>query len=709
MPALLHGVLVQSTIAKGRILHLDASAAQNTPGFIYILTAENCPQLQPLPSEYTDSFPGERRTPLGDNVIHYAGQHVALVVARTLEAAQAAAAGVRVSYEEETPVLSLSDNLGASYQPDHFAKNSAEKLQSVRGTPGKTEGFAQIQSDFETPIVTHNPMEPSATVAVWHGDRLTLHDSTRWLDGTRMFVGHMLGIPEDNVRVECPFVGGAFGSKSFLWQHVVLAAVAARTVQRPLKLMLTRQQMFTSTGHRPHTFQTVTLAADANGHLQSIHHDSTNDTSPVAHFFEPAAMTARNLYRCENVEISHRVAPTNIATPCFMRAPGESPGMFALEAAMDELAYKLGVDPLELRRRNYAESDLQDKRPWSSKHLDECYEQGAKRFGWQERTMVPGSMRRGNLRVGWGMATACYPARRAETMVRAVLGSDGQAIFSSATHELGSGTATIMRQIAADALDLPLSNVDFRLGDSEFPKAPVTGASQTAASVGSAVQAAAAELRTRIVTTAVTDKASPLFGLRADDVVLEEGTLRSRAESSKSEPYRDVLRRMNPPHLEVVGEAKPGAEKEEFTFSSFGAHFAEVLVDLDLCQVRVSRWVGVFDPGRVLNPMTARSQVLGGIVFGLGMALFEETVYDQRSGAPLNANLAEYLLPTNPDSPEIDVSFIDAPDFRFAPVGCRGVGELGITGVPGAIANAIYHATGKRIRHLPITPEKLLA
>lgn len=705
LPGMVHAALVQSTVAHGRIAEINAEAARSAPGVLHVMTQQNRPPLKPAPEAFTKDFPAERRAPLADDVIHYAGQHIALIVAETLEQAEASAMLLQVKYETKTPKLTPLETLDESYTPDHFATNTEEKLQSVRGDVAHEREGTRVGHEYRTPVVTHNPIEMAATVAQWNGDELVLFDSTRWLDGERKVLAHMLNMPETKIRILCDFVGGAFGSKSFLWQHVALVALAARVVQQPVKLMLTRRQMFTSVGHRPKTYQTVKLAADGRGSLQTVEHHTLSETSPIAHFVEPAAVMARNLYRCQNVAISHRVAPVNIATPCFMRAPGEAAGMFALESEMDAMAVALGIDPLELRLRNYAEIDEQEQRPWSSKHLHACYEQGARRFGWERRNPQPGSMRRGSFRVGWGTATAAYPGRRSPAAVRAVAGRDGRIVFSSATHAVGTGTATAMVQVAASALGVPAERIEFRLGDSAFPEAPVTGGSQTTASVGPALQAAAETLRAKIVAMAVADPASPLQRKDTGQVSMERGTL---AASGAQEDYLALLGRMSEPQLEVEAQSGPGEEKKQFTFMSFGAHFAEVLVDMELCQVHVSRWTGVFDPGRVLNAKTSRSQVLGGILFGLGMALFEETVYDGRSGGVLNPDLSEYLVATNPDAPEFDISFVNEPDMHFNPLGVRGVGELPITGAPAAIANAIYHATGKRFTQLPIRPEMLL-
>ncbi len=709
LAGMVHAVLVQSPVASARILRTETAAARQAPGVLAVYTdavfAPGLAALQPPPEAFTANFPSERRAPLSDRTIHYAGQHVALVVAATLEEARAAAALVGVEYELLPAELTLRPGLPGTYAPDHFATNSLEKLNSTRGNR-PVEPAASVAAAFHTPVVHHNPMEPSATVALWKGDRLTLYDSTRWVQGSQKVIAHMLGISPEQVQVVAPFLGGAFGSKGFLWQHVALAAQAARVLQRPVKLVLTRNEMFTSTGHRPETLQHVTLEADAAGSLLGAEHHSLMDTSPVAHFVEPCGMTTRNLYATSYAVISHQVAPIHRASPCFMRAPGESPGMFALEVAMDELAEQLGIDPVALRVRNDTPEDVEEKRPFSSRHLRECLERGAELFGWSERDPKPRSMRRpdGKLR-GLGMATAAYPARRSPASVRGVLAPDGSATFFAATHEIGCGTATVMEQVAADALGWPAGQVHFLLGDSAYPEAPVAGASQTVATVSPAVEAAAAQLRAALVAQAVGDPGSPLHGVPPESVVLREGVLCS---GGRHEAAADLLaRRGEAITCTSRTETGPGA-KQEYTFHSFGAHFAEVSWDPAAAELRVTRWVSVMDCGRVLNPVTARSQIQGGVLFGMGMTLFEQTHYDPRTGAPVNGNLAEYHLPTCADSPEFTVEFLEYPDLHLNPLGVRGIGEIGITGVAAALANAIHHATGVRMHELPITPDKLL-
>jgi xanthine dehydrogenase YagR molybdenum-binding subunit len=718
---LAHGVLVQATVAAGRVVAVDLEEAAGSQGVLYILTPDNCPKLRELPSELTRDLPAERRPPLSDWDVHYAGQHLALVVAETLPQAEFAAARVRFRYETRTPVLSASaalhENAPAKnygriqtgvYYPDHFTKLEAEKLQYERGVrPPATVHSIGVAETYTTPVEHHNPIETSATIAEWHGDQLTLHDTTRWLLGSRKTIASYLDLPETSVRILCPFLGGAFGSKGFLWQHSVLVAVAARELGRPVKVVLSREQMFTSTGHRPATVQQVMLLADAQGSLLSTEHHTLTETSPVAHFVEPAGLHSRNLYASAHAAISHAVARTNRATPVFMRAPGEAPGLFALECAMDELSYGFSppLDPVELRRRNEARVDQDGDRPYASKNLLECYEVGAKRFGWEQRRSEPRSMTRGRLQIGQGMATATYPGRRMAASASAQLSVEGCLTIRVATHELGNGVRTVLTQIAADASGLPVECIRVLTGDSDFPQAPYTGASQTTATTGPAVQQAAAAMKERLIEISVGDAASSFHGIPADQVDVTAGRL---VHQGNAQSFLDVVARHGH-EINVVGKAEPGVSTEEKTHQSFGAHFVEVEVDETIGRVSVVRWVGAYDSGRILNPKLARSQVLGGILFGISMALLEETRYDETTGMLLNANLGEYHVATHADAPSVfDITLLDHADLELNPLGVRGIGELGIVGAAAAVANAIFHATGRRHRQLPIRPENLL-
>ncbi|AHC24948.1 MULTISPECIES: xanthine dehydrogenase family protein molybdopterin-binding subunit [Mycobacteriaceae] len=690
---LAYAVLVQSEVAHATVTAESVAAATAraaaAPGVLYVLTPLNCPPLHVLPEDLTWDLPLERRPPLSDLTVQHVGQHLAVVVAETMQDAVAAADLMEFTYRDAPAQLSAAAVMAqpvppdqkdgqirhGTYRPDHFVKLDEEKLQDHRGSAVEPSGV-RVAGRFTTPVNTHYPIELAATIASWDGEDLTVYDATRWITGERRALAAYLGIDEDRVRILSPLVGGAFGSKSFLWMHVVLCAVAAKEVGRPVKLVLTRGQMFTSTGHRPRTEQHVALVADDDGTLLSTEQHTVTETSTVAHFCEPVGLSARFLYHSPRMAVSHTVARINAPTPCFMRGPGEAPGLFALEVAMDELADELGVDPVALRMSNDPDTDQPTGRPWSGKHLRDCYLQGAERFGWADRPSVPRAMRRNGVQVGWGMATASYPGRRMPAGCRVTTTDDGRVRFAVATHEIGTGVRTVMTQIAADATGLPLDALSFESGDSAFADAPYSGASQTTATVGSAVDLAGRQWRQRL--------GCPVT---------------SAAE------LRDVL------------AATPGlADRLSFTAvsdgpadtgplsQSFGAHFCEVEVDEEIGRASVTRWTAVMDCGRVLNPKLATNQVMGGIIFGLGMALLEQVPFDENSGVPLG----EYYVPTHADIPDFDITFIDTPDYGLDPVGVRGIGEIGTCGVPAAIANAIYHATGKRIHDLPITVESLL-
>lgn len=722
-----HAVLIQSAIAKGRIKDLDTSVAETAPGVLAVITHRNAPKLNQ--TQGNSGNLGEKLVPLQSDQVFYDGQHIGVVVAETLEQAKYAASLVRVTYDEEKPNVNIEQELPKVYQPERLF---GQELQVQRGDFAKAIAQAEVKisQTYTTPIEHHNPIESSATIAVWNGDQLTIYDATQGVIGTRNVVAHTLGIPNENVRIISHFVGGGFGCKGYTWWHTILAPVAARIVGRPVKLMVTRQQMFTSCGHRPPTIQELTIGATRDGKLTAIKHTTTSQTSEVNKYVEGCGLMTRTLYACPNLEVAHNLVRVNTGTPTFMRAPGEAPGTFALESALDELAYELGIDPLELRIINHADVNPETGNPWSSKHLKECYQLGAERFGWSRRNPTPGSMGDSEYLIGWGMATATYPGYRSPASAKAQLFADGRAVVSSATHDLGTGTYTVMTQIAADALGLPIERIEFKLGESSMPLAPLAGGSQSAASVAPAVQGAAEELRSRAIRLAIDDESSPLYRAAQEAILTENGRVFLKNEPHKGETYAEILQRNNLPILEVEAIANTAASEsqqnsdnkvvricvgknensdwQQYAFQSFGAQFAEVRVHPQLGQVHVTRFVSAIDVGRILNHKTARSQILGGITFGLGMALMEETVLDEQSGRLVVRNLADYHVPVHADIGDIDVIFIDKPDPHISRMGVRGVGEIGITGVAAAVANAICHATGKRIRNLPITPDKLL-
>ncbi|XGV96619.1 MAG: xanthine dehydrogenase family protein molybdopterin-binding subunit [Leptolyngbya sp. BL-A-14] len=700
---LVHGVTIQSTIASGKITQIDTRAAERVPGVLLVMTHLNAPKV-------SGEAGGERKLPLlQDNQVHYSGQHIGVVVAETFEHAMQAASLVNIRYDEDKPALHLQEHLDQAYVPQGKIPRN-EPPDSAHGSveQGLATAAVKVEQTYTTPVENHNPMEPHATTAVWQGDHLLLYDATQGVFGAKKKVAAVLGISPENVRIMSYFVGGGFGCKGSVWAHVVLAAMVARQVNRPVKLVLGRMQMFGPVGFRPETMQQVSLGATREGKLTALRHAGTSITSTFDEFIEPVAKTARMIYACPHIETSHRLVRLNVGTPTYMRAPGEASGSFALESAMDELAYALKIDPIELRLRNYAEVDPDKKLPWSSKSLRECYQQGAARFGWQKRNPTPRSMRDGETLIGWGMATATYPTNRSPASAIAQIKADGTAVVRSGSQDIGTGTYTVMTQIAADALGMPIEKIQFELGDTNLPETPVSGGSQTAASVGSAVHLAGTEARSKLLQLALTDQASPLYGVAAEDVIAENSGFTLKNKTAKAETYGAILARHGLKTIEARADAKPGEEKEKYSMHSFGAQFAEVRVNPASGEVRVSRWVGAFGVGRLLNAKTANSQLIGGIVYGIGMALMEHTIMDPNRGRVVNADLAEYHVPVNADVPPIDVIFVDEHDPYVNPIGVKGIGEIGITGTAAAIANAVYHATGQRIRDLPITLDKLL-
>ncbi|MEY2492496.1 MAG: xanthine dehydrogenase YagR molybdenum-binding subunit [Verrucomicrobiota bacterium] len=709
LPNLVYGQLIQSTIANGRVVSIDSAAAKSAPGVVGILTRENAPRFKPYSEQLTKKGgPGESRVPLQDDEVHWVGQHLGVIVADTFENAQQAASLVRVQYAAAPPLLAMDSSAAEkeSWLPEYVF--GREKLQNSRGDVESALGSAsaQIDATYTTPIENHNPIETYSTLAMWEApDRLLIHEATRGIKQLQKIVANAFSLPVEHVRIISPFVGGAFGSKGFQWSHTLLTAAAARLVNRPVKLTFARPQMFDSAGQRAHTSQALSLAANHDAKLVVLRHATITHCSPVSEYAESCGLTSRMLYSCPNVQVSHRLVRLNLTTPCPMRAPGEAPGVFALECAMDELAQKLSIDPVELRLRNYADTDENEKRPWTSKHLRECYERGAKIFGWAKRNPQPNSTRaKDGSRIGWGMATAIYPANQQTATAKATLTSNGDIVIRSATHEIGTGTYTAMSQLAASALGLPLESIRFELGDSDFPEAPNNGGSWQTASVGPAVLGVCAELKKQMfaAATKVLDGATP------DQMELTNGVIRIKNDPARSVSLRELRARAGLPWIEAEWKAEPNKEeREKFSFYSFGAIFIEVGVD-DFGQTRVNRVVSVYDVGRILNPKLARSQIMSGNLFGIGMALMEETIPDAKIGRNVNPNLAEYHVPVCADVPALEIDFINEPDPRMPDLGARGIGEIGIVGAPAAVANAIFHATGKRVRDLPITPDKLI-
>ena len=705
-----YAVLVTSTVARGRMTSMDTRAAERSSGVLLVMTHLNSPKLPTLQNQKKTSPTARVLQVLQDNTVLYRNQPIAVVVAETLEAAKEGAHLVRVQYQMQKPRVSLAPRAAEGYSPAK-AGGGGDPSFSARGDVklGLTQADARIENVYETPFEVHNPMEPHSTIAVWDApDRLTLYDATQGVSTDQTRVAELFGLEARNVRVISPYLGGGFGSKGPTWSHVILTALAAKQLNRPVKLEVTRPQMFGMLGYRAKTQQTISAGAKKDGTLTALRHDTMNNTSSFDEFVETSSLCSRMLYSVPNNSTAQTIIKSDLGTPSFMRAPGESSGTYGLEAAMDEMAYELKMDPIEFRLKNYAETDQQENKPWSSKSLRQCYKTGAEHFGWDKRKMEPRSVRDGNHLIGYGMATSVYPSRRSPSSASARLNADGTFLVTAGTQDLGTGTYTIMTQVAADSFGVPVGRVKFLLGDTRFPKTPVSGGSQTAASTGSAVYAAATALREKMIQMAISDSKSPLYNMGALDIALGNGRIYSTRDSSKGEALQQILQRSGRPYLEALGEAKPGSEKDQFSMYAFGAQFAEVHVDADLGTVTVARLVGCFAAGKILNAKTARSQLLGGMIWGISMALYEDALLDQRLGGWVNNNLAEYHVPVNADVRQVEALWVEEEDHHINPLGAKGIGEIGITGSAAAVTNAIFNATGIRVRALPVTADKLL-
>jgi xanthine dehydrogenase YagR molybdenum-binding subunit len=686
IPGLVYAALVCSTVACGAVDQVEAASARRHPGVLDVLT----------------DFTGVK-LPFSMRQVSYFGQPIAVVVATTLEAAAHGATLVDIRYSSR-PVLTDIDAPQAIPQPGpenpDYARGDAD--QAIRDAAAVTDLQFTIARNY------HNPMELPATIAKWDGDQLTVWDKVQSISKTRKSYADAMGVPADHIRVISPFVGGAFGSAGEIWPHQLLAAFAARRMRRPVKLGLSRKQMYSGIGYRPTSRQRMAIGADRSGHLVAMIHEGSTETAKYGIYEDGLTGNSGFVYRVPNMRSTYRVVPLDIGLPTYMRAPGVVSGTFALESSMDDLAYRLGMDPIELRVRNEPDVDQTNGNPFSTRRLIDCLNQGAATFGWNRRNPTPGATRDGDYLVGIGMAAAaCWTLRSQCSAIARVL-RDGTAEVQSGTGDMGPGTYTSMTQVAADALGMPLSRVQFALGDSRFPPAPSHDGSQTMASVGSAVLTAANMLRDRFIRTSVTDPKSPLNGLRPEDVVVADGRMFATAEPERGESYHDLLRRRGWTDLDSEQTWTPNDANKRYSMHAYGAVFAEVVVDELLATVRIRRIYACYDAGRVINPKLAHSQAIGGMVGGIGMALLEGTQLDHRDGRIVNANMSDYLVPINADVPELDASFLPAEDQIADPLGVKGIGEVVVVGVPAAIANAVFNATGKRVTDLPITLEKLL-
>jgi xanthine dehydrogenase YagR molybdenum-binding subunit len=696
--------MVLSTIPSGSIASIDQAAAEKSAGVLAVITPFNAPKLP----THSPRPPARRHiTVLQETDVFYNGQPIAVVVAHTLPEAMHAASLLRVSYKQTQPKLHFRDRLNEARPPKSPGRDpSTQTRGDLAAAMAKAD--VTLEQTYSTPYEHHNPMEPHATLAWWEGDKLNVYDSTQYITGDRSTIAVTLGIPLDNVHVQCPFTGGGFGSKGSTWSHVILAAMAAKVVQKPVKLAVERPQMWGPVGGRPATVQHIKLGATRDGKLTGVQHNVIVHTSVMEDFVEPSAAQTRMLYASEACETSHQLVDMNLGVATFQRAPGESTGTAALETAMDELAVKLNMDPVQLRLVNYAERDLGSDKPWSSKHLRECYTQAAERFGWSKRNPKPGATREGNKLIGWGMATATYPANRSAAQAIVRILPSGHAYVGCGSQDLGTGTYTIMAQTAADTLGIDPTLVEAKLGDSTLPKAPVSGGSQSAASICPAIKDAATQALLKLAQIAIADSQSPLHGAAAADIAAKDGRLFLKSTPDKSETFSALLVRNGGNPVEGMGSAEPSEAHTAMSCHSFGAVFAEVAVDADTCMVEVRRIVATYDVGTLINKTTGLNQLMGGIVWGVSLALYEESHLDNRYGRFVNANLGEYHVPVKADVGPIDVTVIDIPDTKFNPLGARGIGEIGITGAAAAVGNAIFHATGKRVREFPITLDKIM-
>lgn len=702
LPGMSYAVLVTSTIPAGRIASISTARAEKMRGVALVMTHLNAPKLPEHGQAGILPPAGRVLNLLQDDQVNYNNQPVALVVADTLEHAQDAARAVMITYAAGPAELDFNGAKATRAVRPRLEDSARGDFQA-----GWRDAGSRVEALYSTAIQHHNPMEPHATIAHWDGEQLTLYDSTQYVTGVKTTVAKRLGLDPERVRVISPFVGGGFGCKGSVWSHVVLAAMASRQTGHPVKLVLERPQMFGMVGYRPQTEQRLRLGAAVDGRLTAVAHEVTAGSAVQEDWLEASAVITRMLYASDSQQTSHRLVRLNQGTPTFTRAPGISSGSFALECALDELAYAARMDPIALRLRNHADVDPDNGLPWSSKSLRQCYAAGAERFGWARRDPAPRSMRDGRWLVGWGMASATYPAHRSAASASARILPDGSALVQSGTHDLGTGTYTVMAQVAADALGLPLERVRFELGDSSMPEAPVSGGSQSVASVAPAVQAAALAAREKLVALALADPKSPLHGGSPGDVVIDRGLMARRSAPERQESVAALLTRHGA-GVEATSESRPGAEAHAFAMHSFGAVFAEVKVDPDLGIITVPRIVGAYGVGKLMNRKTGHSQLMGGIIWGIGVALLEKTEMDPRTGRAVNGNLAEYHVPVNADVGSIDLIVVDETDPHINALGAKGIGEIGIVGVAAAIGNAVFHATGRRVRDLPITLDKLL-
>jgi xanthine dehydrogenase YagR molybdenum-binding subunit len=706
-PGMLYAVLAVSSIARGRVTFLDVDAAKAHTGVVEVMTPANRPPLAQDPDEKTNPFMF-RLDLLQNDRIRYANQPIAVVIAETLEAATEGAALLSPRYDTEPARVGLDAT--KSFVPPGVGVGNPSEVHRGDVEAGLAAASKHIEATYETAAQYHNPMEPHAIVAAWDGDTLSIDTPSQGLAIAQGRLAGLFGISPDNIHIRSPFLGGGFGCKGLISGPQVLGIMAARMAGKPVKLVLRREQMFGPVGHRAATRQTLRVGVDNDGKLTALDHRTKTTSSTFDDFFEPAADISHTLYASPAIATSHEAVRVDTGTPLFMRAPGEATGSIALESAIDEMAQACGMDPLGFRLKNYAEVEPISGKPFSSKALRDCYTQGAKRFGWERRPLAPRQMRDDDgLLVGWGLGTATFPALMFQAQAKAVLRQDGSGVMAIGAHEMGQGASTALAQIAADGLGLDIDQVEFRSGTSDLPDAGIAGGSAHTATAGMAIHNAGADVIARLADLATNDDRSALFGAGNAGVIARGGRLFVRDDESRSERYADILGRAGLTEIEGRGSsAADPAAQSAYAMHAHGAVFAEIKVDPDLGQMRVTRLVGAFAAGRIINPRMVRSQLFGGMIWGVSFALHEQAVMDQRSGRAMNANLGEYHIPVNADVPSLEAILVEEGDPHVNALGIKGVGEIGITGTAGAVANAVWHATGIRVRKFPITLDRLI-
>jgi xanthine dehydrogenase YagR molybdenum-binding subunit len=712
---MLYAVPVGATIAHGKIVKLDTSAAEKMPSVHAILHRGNIGTIyRSIPGPGFAGICEERRPPFEDDIIRYYGQYVALAVADTFETAKAAADAVRATYATEKP--NVEPHLVADDDPDEVITTFGpqKRLQSERGDPEAAFASAPVKVDhtYVTPFETHNPLEPHSTTAVWEGSTLTLYESSQGVVNLRTVLAQMFGLPTESVRVVTRFVGSGFGSKLWPWTLCPLAAAAARQVGRPVRLVLARKMMFHAVGHRPRTQQRVRLGATREGKLVSLHHDYVYTRSMLDAHHEDCGEATPFQYSVPNLRVTFGRAKRNIGGGADMRGPGRVPGLYATESAMNELARELNMDPVQLRIVNEPRIDESLKLPFSSRHLLECFQVGSEKFGWSKRTPAVGSMKRDGLILGWGMAGCSWVAARFGAAANIVLRDDGSCRVACATQDIGTGTYTVLAQLASLKTGVPVEKVEVALGDTTLPEGPVSGGSMATPSVVPAVLGAADVAISQLTTVAVATPGSPFVGRKPEDLAFDQGRIFLKADGpAKGMPFAELLQKAKLRIVAGSGKGEPtfGNPEAKFSTQSFGCHFAEVTWQPEIARLRVSRVVTVIDGGKIINTLAGRNQIQGAVVMGVGMALLERTEYDPQNGAPINSSLADYLVAVNADAPAVEVHFLDYPDKEINEVGARGIGEIALAGIAAAITDAVHHATGVRVRELPIKIEDLLA